>query len=308
MEDTAPGERLHRFLARAGVGSRRACEEFIAQGRVHVDGVAVTEMGVRVDPERQEVRFDGEVVQPASVAYFLVYKPKGVVCTTQDQFRRKTVVDLVRDRAARRLFPVGRLEEDSEGLILVTNDGAFAETLLGHRSPVRQKWWVKVRGHLDQEALDKVRGGVWLSDGKTAPMWVQVLRSTAKASTLLVTPTGQQHRLLRRVFAKAGVQVERVIRTGIGPLTAEGLKKTGFRKLRADEVEALLHPRAEDLVAPPPAVPRRGGPKDRGPRPDRRAGARPLRNRAPREGGRRGAGGLRKGPSRPGRGRRPGPR
>lgn len=245
-ENGRRGERLHKVLARAGVASRRECEKLIAQGRVKVDGETVTRMGVLVDPDQQVISFDGAAIRVERPAYYVVYKPKGVVCTTRDPFDRKSVVDLVHDYGNRRLFPVGRMEEDSEGLILVTNDGLFANRILSYKHPLRHLYYVRVRGHLTQEALDIVRKGVWLSDGRSGPMWVKVRRWGKKVSTIMCSPGAQQHRLLRRVWAKSGLFADKVVRVRLGSLTTEGLKKGQSRRLTEAEVKSLLHPSQED--------------------------------------------------------------
>lgn len=283
MNESEHGVRLHKFLASAGVGSRRICEEWIAEGRVQVNGETITSQGKTVNPAKDVVRFDGQKVLPEQPAYFLVYKPKGVVCTTKDQFGRKSVIDLVRDRHDRRLFPVGRLEEDSEGLILVTNDGKFTNKLarLGH--PLRHTYFVRLRGRLTQEQLDKVRNGIWLSDGRSGEMQVKVLRLGKKVSTVLVSPQASQHRLLRRVFAKIGVLPDKVVRVRFGPLTTDGLKKGGQRRLSEEEVQLLLDP-------PPEARMERAHKRTRAPHPtvvqkqkrDRRRAERAERREAAR--------------------------
>lgn len=248
-ENGRRGERLHKILARAGVASRRECEKLIAAGRVKVDGETVTRMGVLVDPDEQVISFDGEAIRIERPAYYVVYKPKGVVCTTRDQFDRKSVVDLVHDYGNRRLFPVGRMEEDSEGLILVTNDGSFANRVLSYKHPLRHLYYVRVRGRLTQEALDVVRKGVWLSDGRSGSMWVKVRRWGKKVSTVMCSPSAQQHRLLKRVWAKSGLFADKVVRVRLGLLTTEGLRKGASRRLSDAEVEALLHPAPEHLGA-----------------------------------------------------------
>jgi len=286
MDENGSQMRLQKVLARAGIASRRQCESLIAAGRVKIDGVVVTRMGVMVDPDVQDVAFDDQLIRLESPAHFLVYKPRGVVCTTRDQFERKSVVDLVRTRRPLRLFPVGRMEEDSEGLILVTNDGRFANQAVSYRNPLRHVYYVRLRGRLTQDALDQARKGVWISDGKSGPMWVKVQRWGKKVSTVLCAPTASQHRLVRRVWAKVGFQADKVVRVRLGPLTTDGLKKGGFRRLTSQEVEAVLNPAAEDLGT---GLGTRRRPGEEGTR--RRPGGEGTRRRPGGEGTRRRPGG-----------------
>ncbi|MAG58550.1 MAG: pseudouridine synthase [Planctomycetes bacterium] len=247
MDETRRGERLHKLLARAGVASRRESEQLILQGRVKVDGQVVTKLGVIVDPAEHAISFDGRPVYAEPPAHFLVYKPKGVVCTTDDPYGRKSVISLVKDRRALRLFPVGRLEEDSEGLILVTNDGRFAHDVISYQNPLRHVYFVRVRGNLTQEALEQARTGVWLADGKSGPMYIKVQKWGKKVSSIICCPSATQHRLLRRVWSKVGLHADKVVRIRIGPLTTDGLKKGHARRLKPAEIEAVLNPAAEDL-------------------------------------------------------------
>jgi pseudouridine synthase len=285
--DERSGERLHKVLARYGIASRRDCEDLIRQGRIKIDGKVITEMGVRVDPELQVVSFDDAPVRLEEKVYILAYKPKGVVCTTDDQFGRPSIVDLVGPAGGARLFPVGRMEEDSEGLILLTNDGEFANLLVKRRTPLRHVYFLRVRGSLSQEALEKVRQGIWLSDGRTGPMFVKVLRWGKQASTLLVSPTAQQHRTLRRAFAKVGVIADRVVRTRIGPLNTDHLKRGTWRRLVTSEVDALRNPAVEDVMPVFQGESRWTGSAATRPERPRRSGERPSRG-APKTRGARG--------------------
>ncbi|MSR75463.1 MAG: rRNA pseudouridine synthase [Planctomycetes bacterium] len=260
MEDTTNSstERLHKFLARSGAASRRECEDFIRNGRVTVDGSVVRSMGVVVDGEQQDVRLDGERVHCDPAASYVVYKPPGVVCTTDDQFGRTAVTDLVRARFKRKLFSVGRMEEESEGLIIVTNDGDLASKVLKRGHPLRQTWFLKVHGIYSPDKINQLREGVWLSDGKTGPIWVQVLRAGPNVTTLLASPSISQHRMLRRAFAKVGLVADKVVRIRIGHLTTENLKERGWRRLSPEDVARLMTPHADDqqpmgLKAPPPS-------------------------------------------------------
>lgn len=257
MTDAPKLERLHKFLARSGAASRRDCEDLIRQGRVSIDGTVVRSMGVQIDPEHQEVRLDGERVQCEPAVSWIVYKPVGVVCTTDDQFGRTNVTSLVKHRSKRALFPVGRMEEESEGLIVVTNDGDLAATMLKRGHPLRQTWYLRLRGDLTNERLEQLRKGVWLSDGNSGPIWVHVLRRGHHVTTVLASPALNQHRLLRRAFAKVGLAADKMARIRIGHLTTENLKERGARRLSREDVERIFHPAEEDqrpagLKAPPP--------------------------------------------------------
>lgn len=279
MDESRNAVRLQKVLAGAGLGSRRGCEEFIEAGRVQVNGETITELGRRVDPDRDEIRLDGEKVVAEAPAHYLIYKPKGVVCTTDDQFGRKSVVDLIGGKKTKtRLFPIGRLEEDSEGLIVVTNDGKLNQKLTKERHPLKHVYFVRLRGNLSQEALDRVREGVWLSDGRTGPMTVKVLRWGKKVTTVLASPAANHHRFLRRAFAKVGMVADKVVRVRYGPLNTDGLKKGGVRRLSGEEVKSLLAPPEEARLeggAWPRKPQRRTGPPSRGGRPGGKRGGKP---------------------------------
>src|SRR5262245_2243658 len=158
MSDDPRLVRLNKFLADHGVASRRASDELIASGKVTVDGESVTELGLKVDPERQRVEIDGYVLKPADARkrYYLLNKPRGVVCTNEARETRPRAVDLVTDPRKGRIYTIGRLDEDSEGLILLTNDGEFANRIMHPRYGVPKTYLVKVRGEIDDAALQKV--------------------------------------------------------------------------------------------------------------------------------------------------------
>ncbi|MCB9833939.1 MAG: rRNA pseudouridine synthase [Planctomycetes bacterium] len=233
-------QRLHKFLASSGIGSRRRCEELIAEGRVSVDGVEVHEMGIVVDPDTQEIRFDDELVRPERPVHFVVNKPVGYLCTSADDWGRRTVISLVKDRHRRRLFTVGRLDEDSEGIIFVTNDGEFANRVAHPRYGLEKTYELKLHGYLEDEQLDRVRQGVWLSTGKSQPMFVRLLKRSQQFSLVRVRIHEGKNRQLRRVFAKIGHAVARLQRVRIGPIELKGLKKGEARRLGKTEVDAIL--------------------------------------------------------------------
>ncbi len=232
------GQRLQKVLAAAGVGSRRQCEELITSGRVEVDRRVVTELGTRVDPDRQEIRLDGESLTAARTVYYAVNKPTGVVSTNSDPSGRPRVIDLVPSRGAR-LFPVGRLDLNSEGLILVTNDGEFANRLTHPRYEVPKTYVVQVAGKPETATLAKICRGVYLAEG-LARADKAAIRSHHKNSTLLeMVLTEGQNREIRRLLAKMGHKVLRLVRTAIGPVKLGELPPGAARILSREEIEAL---------------------------------------------------------------------
>jgi len=243
-EDRDPegGVRLNKLLADHGVASRRGADALIAAGKVSVDGEPATELGLRVDPERQRVEIDGFVLKARSAKrrYYLLNKPAGVVCTNEGRETRPRAVDLVTDPRKGRIYTVGRLDEASQGLILLTNDGTFANRIMHPRYGVTKTYLVKVRGEIDDEALKKVREGVRLSEGRTAGARILVERRGRDHSLLTVMIHEGMNREIRRSFAKVGYKVLELRRTRIGPITDRGLKTGKWRELEAGELEALL--------------------------------------------------------------------
>lgn len=281
--------RLHKFLASAGVGSRRHCEELIEQGRVSVDGEEVRSMGLLVDPEKQEVRFDDERVVAEPPAYYAVWKPPGFICTNNDPQGRRTVISLVKDRRRRRLYTVGRLDEDSEGLIIVTNDGEFSNLVAHPRYGLEKTYQLKLRGSLATDSLDRVRKGVWLSTGKTGPMFCRIEKRTKHFTHVLASIKEGKNRQLRRVFANVGHPVLKLRRVRIGSLVLAGLKRGEARPLAHEEVKQLLAACEENRKAggsPPqkrraPESERWGGESSGRGKPRRRNERKPNRRRKP---------------------------
>lgn len=230
--------RLNHFLAMCGVCSRRAADGFIRGGRVEVNGQLVTELGTRVDPQQDDVRCDGSRVQPERPTYVLFNKPKGVVCTNARHEQKKRVIDFL-PTVKGRLFTVGRLDLDSEGLILLTNDGSFALEMTHPRYGVPKLYAVLVRGRIEQKDLDKARGGVWLAEGPTTGMNVRIERTGKDRTYMKVTLREGKNREIRRVFAKLGYPVIELKRVRIGELNLHGLAAGGWRFLQRHEVDAL---------------------------------------------------------------------
>ena len=232
----AQGERLQKVLARVGFGSRRVCEELIAEGRVTVNGdVAV--LGRRVDPDADRVEIDGVPIgiRPGLVHY-LLNKPRGVVTTAADTHGRPTVVDLV--PAEPRVFPVGRLDVDTEGLLLLTNDGELAQRLTHPSFGVEKEYVAEVEGRPSPAAVRRLREGVELDDGRTAPAKVALVEPNVLR---LVIHEGR-NRQVRRMCEAVGHPVVRLVRTRIGPVGDRTLAPGEWRVLTADEVNALRSP------------------------------------------------------------------
>jgi len=231
-------ERLQKVLAAAGFGSRRRCEELIAAGQVLVDGRVVAEMGVKVDPLRHKIVCAGQPLRPARPVTLLLNKPRHVVCTARDDRGRRTVLDLVRG-VRERVFPVGRLDWESQGLILLTNDGDLANLLTHPRYGVVRTYHVIVKGDLTGEVLSKIQGGVWLAEGKTGPVRVLVKKRAREGSVLEVTLREGMNREVRRIFARFRLRVKRLKRIRVGPLGLGALREGQYRFLSPAEVEAL---------------------------------------------------------------------
>ncbi len=240
--------RLNRFLAAAGLASRRGAEDLIEAGRIVVNGETCKELGTRIDPLHDEVRFDGERLQPERPTYVVIHKPKGVVCTNAPNEQRTRVIDLLQGLRGR-VFTIGRLDADSEGLILATNDGQFAQRLAHPSFGVSKTYSITVRGQVEPDALDKAQGGVWLSEGKTAGMRVSVERRFRDKTVLRVSLREGRNREIRRIFAKLGYAVTALKRVRIGPLTLRGLGSGRWRFLTHDEIEALRNVGGDDRAA-----------------------------------------------------------
>lgn len=234
--------RLQKILARAGVASRREAERLIQAGRVSINGRVVTVLGTKADPLRDEVRVDGDVVgRPERPVYYLLHKPRGTVCTARDPEGRPTVLDLLRGVRAR-LFPVGRLDWDSEGLLILTNDGPLAWRLTHPSNHVSKVYRVKVRGLVGPQDLDRVRRGLFLDGRRTLP--APVRRISSQANTWLeVTLYEGRRNQLRRMFERLGHPVLKLRRTAIGPITDKGLRPGDFRALTPAEVGRLREAR-----------------------------------------------------------------
>jgi 23S rRNA pseudouridine2605 synthase len=231
-------QRLQKVLAAAGLGSRRQCEELITAGRVEVDRRVVTELGTRVDPVQQEIRVDGQKLPRPGMHYYAVYKPPGVLSTNRDPSGRPRVIDLL-PPGRLRLFTVGRLDLNSEGLILLTNDGELANRLTHPRYGVAKTYRVQVAGRPDHESLLKLRRGVHLAEGLARVENVRVISHHKQSTILELVLREGRNREIRRILARLGHKVMHLIRIAVGPIRLGNLKPGESRPLSREEVAAL---------------------------------------------------------------------
>lgn len=230
--------RLQKYMALCGVASRRKAEEMIAEGKVSVNGLTVTEMGVQVE-DGDEVRVEGKVIRPEEIKKYVMYhKPAGEVTTVSDPEGRPCVLDHFRDEPVR-LYPVGRLDYDSEGLLLLTNDGALTERLLHPSHQVDKTYLARVTGRVTLETVRNLRMGVMLDDHRTAPAKVRIIKEEAFATVVLVTIHEGRNRQVRRMFEENGHQVLQLRRVKFGPLELGDLPRGQWRDLTGEEVRRL---------------------------------------------------------------------
>lgn len=234
----AKRERLQKVMARAGVASRRRSEELIRQGRVAVNGRVVRELGVRVDPESDTITVDGQPIQVISQhTYIALHKPPGVITTVDDPWGRPTVLDLVQVDA--RVYPVGRLDAESEGLVLLTDDGELAHRLTHPRFGHQKEYHVCVAGQLSDGDLERLRSGVRLEDGITAPAQIDVLRYGEGDTWLRMILHEGRKRQIRRMAEAVGHPVKRLIRVRVGPIRLGELAPGRWRHLSQHEIRQV---------------------------------------------------------------------
>ena len=251
-----PAERLQKIIAAAGIASRRKSEELISSGRVLVNGQVVTELGTKADPEHDHIRVDGKLLQgPERYTYVVLNKPKGYVTTVSDEKKRPTVMDLVQ-KVKGRVYPVGRLDWASEGLLLMTNDGALANALMKAASNVAKTYVVKVAGQPDEAKLDKLRRGVSIAEKggrrvRTAPAKIRLIRE-GDNPWLEVTIIEGRNRQVRKMFEEVGHHVEKIRRVQYGPLALD-VPPGDWRNLTLLEVAKLKTAASGTKVASPPS-------------------------------------------------------
>ncbi|HEX68093.1 MAG TPA: rRNA pseudouridine synthase [bacterium] len=232
-------ERLHKVIARAGITSRRKAEDLIREGRVKVDGKVVKELGFKVDPEKQKIEVDGREISFPSPVYMAFYKPRWCLSTLYDPRGRRTVKDFLKD-LPERVYPVGRLDWDAEGLLLLTNDGELTNFLTHPRYGVKKVYEVLVEGVLSEEEMAKLREGVVLDGRKVIPVSLRIIRRNQSNSLFEVVLREGRYREIKRMFKAVGHKVLRIKRVKMGPISLGGLKPGEYRFLNESEKRELL--------------------------------------------------------------------
>jgi len=230
-------QRLQKVLAAAGVGSRRRCEELILEGVVRVNRKVVDKLPAFVDSERDVITVDGKKIRAERKVYFLLNKPEGVICTNFDPEGRKKAIDIV--QSGERIFCVGRLDANTTGLIILTNDSELANRLTHPRYGLAKSYVVRVKGEVDGERIERLKKGIWLAEGKTGRSSVKILKRSGKESLIEVRIRQGLNRQIRRMLAKVNLPVKSLKRTRIGKLNARGLGVGKFRPLTKAEVAYL---------------------------------------------------------------------
>ena len=230
-------ERLQKILATAGVGSRRACEEMILEGIVTVNGQVVAELPAFADALGDDIRVNGRRIKQAEKVYYLLNKPKNVLCTSADPYGRKIAVDLIPTKE--RIFCVGRLDADTTGAIILTNDSELTNRLTHPRYELPKVYSVRVRGKMEGEDIDKLKKGVWLAEGKTQKAMVKVLHRTPQETTLELTIKQGLNRQIRRTMASIGFKVLGLRRVKIGDIDTKGIPLGGYKKLTKSQIGYL---------------------------------------------------------------------
>ena len=275
-------ERLQKYMARCGVASRRKCEELIAQGLVEVNGEVVREPGVKIDPRSDKVVVEGKRLRTEAPAYYLHYKVKGVTTTVSDDLGRRTVMDCLPD-IRERVYPVGRLDKESEGLLVLTNDGELANYLTHPAHGIGKTYRVVAEGRIDDEVLRTLsEKGMRLGPVLVKPSRVELVRHDNDNTVVLISVSEGINREVRRIFAALGHEVKKLLRTQVGPLSLAGMKRGETRPLTARELSILkkgmagmVEPAGAEALFPSGSAKSR---KPTGPR------GRPRRTKVPRQG------------------------
>ena len=231
--------RLQKYLSRAGVASRRKSEDLILQGRVKVNGKVVNKLGAKVDPDEDRIEVDGKIRQiKKHYIYIIMNKPKGILTTVKDQFGRPTVIDLLKG-VNERVFPVGRLDKDTEGLLLLTNDGVVTNKLTHPKYEIKKTYIAHVKGLVKDKSTKALERGIILKDGITAPAKVKIIKMLKESTVLEIKIHEGKKRQIRRMCSAVGHPIIHLKRTKIGLLTLKGLKTGEWRFLNKIEIDYI---------------------------------------------------------------------
>lgn len=233
--------RLQKILAEAGFGSRRKCEDLITNKKVRVNGEYITSLSTDVDPQKNRIVCDGKEVKIQKKVYFLLNKPKGYICTNSDELGMPRVIDLFQN-VNQRLFTVGRLDTDTEGLIIVTNDGNLANIISHPRHNITKTYLVEVSGRISKETISILKKGIWLSEGKLSPVLIKGVHASNKKSSFEMVLHEGQNREIRRMLAKVGHKVNLLRRIKIGPIMLDpGLKAGRYKRISEETIYKLIN-------------------------------------------------------------------
>ncbi len=230
--------RLAKYLAHSGIASRRQAEELIAEGRVRINGVEVREITTPINPQTDCIEFDGRLVGVEAAVYVLLNKPAGFISAVRDPQGRSTVIELLRD-IKERIYPVGRLDYDTKGLLLLTNDGEFTNLIIHPRYKIDKKYEVVIEGYVNSEDLRRLREGVMLEDGITAPAQVSLIKRDNRSSTIELSIHEGRKRQVKRMCTAIGHPVKSLSRIALGFLSLDGVEPGDYRFLSPDEVDQL---------------------------------------------------------------------
>ncbi|MGB4439872.1 MAG: pseudouridine synthase [Sedimentibacter sp.] len=231
-------ERLQKYIARCGVSSRRKAEELIINGNVKVNGIVVTELGTKVDTDKDMVSVDNNTISENNkIIYIKLYKPEGYVTTAKDQFGRKTVLDLI--EIEERIYPIGRLDYNTSGLLLLTNDGDLANKLMHPKYHIYKTYVADVDGRISDEAINKLKSGVNIEDYKTAPAKVKLIRYSGNTSTVQISIFEGKNRQVRKMLDAVGHNVRMLKRISLGEIGLDNLKPGSWTYLKEEEIKFL---------------------------------------------------------------------
>ena len=227
-------QRLQKILAAAGIDSRRKCEELILEGSVEVNGKLIDTLPAFADPDKDTIKVNGRKIRFEQKVYYLLNKPKGVICTNHDPQGRKKAIDYI--RTDKRIFCVGRLDVETTGIIILTNDSELSNKLTHPKYGLPKKYVAEVKGEISTEQIEKLKKGIWLAEGKTNKATIKIVNRNFKKSIVEISIKQGLNRQIRRMFAKVGLNVKSLSRTHIAKLDSKGLGVGKFRSLTPKEI------------------------------------------------------------------------